>query len=93
MRENPLLEGLLGEGGLVGDDGAAAPSGFGQQQQLQLGKKQVAAADRDEEEEEDGDKKHDELKKKDILSQYTNYTGEFENWEAKKVKILDVFRP
>ena len=22
-----------------------------------------------------------------------NYTGEFENWETKKVKILDVFRP
>ena len=22
-----------------------------------------------------------------------NYTGEFENWESKKEKILDVFRP
>jgi hypothetical protein len=22
-----------------------------------------------------------------------NYTGEFENWETKKIKILDVFRP
>ncbi len=95
VRENPLLEGLLGEGGHVGDEGAAAPGGFGQQQQLQLGKKQfTAAADLDEEDEEvNGEKKQEDLKKKDILSQYTNYTGEFENWEAKKIKILDVFRP
>lgn len=30
---------------------------------------------------------------KDVLDEYMNYNGEFENWEAKKIKILDVFRP
>lgn len=30
---------------------------------------------------------------KEGLDEFINYNGEFENWEAKKIKILDVFRP
>lgn len=70
--------------------------GFGSQQNFQLGKvaKQANKDDEDDEAEESKQQKLDKAKSDPSAPEYMmNYTGEFENWEAKKIKILDVFRP
>ena len=88
VRENPLLDLASQEGN---NDNLGG--GFGQQQNLQLGKQQAKPQEVDDEDEENPDADKKDTKKKDLLADYMNYTGEFENWETKKVKILDVFRP